>query len=49
MDGSTDDSVTESDREVEIESEREIQSIREGESASDDNKDEWCRQQWWDW
>ena len=40
MDGSTDDSVTESDREVEIESEREIQSIREGESASDDNKDE---------
>jgi hypothetical protein len=31
MDGSTDDSVTKSDREVEIESEREIQSNREGE------------------
>ena len=31
MDGSTDDSVTKSDREVDIESEREIQSNREGE------------------
>jgi hypothetical protein len=40
MDGSTDDSVTKSDREVEIESEREIQSNREGERDSEENRDE---------